>query len=74
MENRFGDIGAAITNSGEGIDLDLMDESRKRTYRVWIKLLTESHPTIILQISSIIIISPQVLFSMHIVRTKGTEY
>lgn len=33
MEDRFDDIGAAITNSREGIDLDLMDESRKRTYR-----------------------------------------
>lgn len=33
VEDRFDNIGAAITNSGEGIDLDLMDESRKRTYR-----------------------------------------
>lgn len=33
VEDRFDDIGAAITNSGEGIDLDLMGESRKRTYR-----------------------------------------
>ena len=33
VKDRFNDIGAAITNSGEGIDLDLMDESRKRTYR-----------------------------------------
>lgn len=31
VEDRFDDIGAAITNSGEGIDLDQMDESRKRT-------------------------------------------
>lgn len=33
MENWFDDIGAAIINSGEGVDLDQMDESRKRTYR-----------------------------------------
>lgn len=33
VEDRFDDIGAAITNSGEGIDLDLMGESKKRTYR-----------------------------------------
>ena len=33
MENRFDNIGAAITNSGESINLDLMDESRKRIYR-----------------------------------------
>ena len=32
VEDTFDDIGVAITNSGEGIDLDLMDESRKRTY------------------------------------------
>ena len=33
VEDRFDNIGAAITNSKEGIDLDLMDESRKKTYR-----------------------------------------
>lgn len=33
VEDRFDDIGAAITNSGEKIDLDLMEEGRKRTYK-----------------------------------------
>lgn len=33
VENRFNDIGTAITNSGENIDLDLIDESRKKIYR-----------------------------------------
>lgn len=33
VEDRFDDIRAIITNSGEGIDLDLMDENRKKTYR-----------------------------------------
>ena len=33
VEDRFDDIGAAIINSREGIDLDLMGESRKKTYR-----------------------------------------
>ena len=32
VEDRFDDIGAAITNSGKKIDLDLM-EGRKRTYK-----------------------------------------
>ena len=29
----FDNIEATITNSGEGIDLDLMGESRKKTYK-----------------------------------------
>lgn len=33
VKNKFDNIGAAITNNREGIDLDLMDESRKKTYR-----------------------------------------
>lgn len=33
VEDRFDNIGAAITNSEEGIDQDLIDESKKRTYR-----------------------------------------
>lgn len=27
VEDRFDDVGAAITKSGEGIDLDLMDQT-----------------------------------------------
>lgn len=37
VEDRFDNIRPAITNSGEGINLDLMDESRKRTYRETIR-------------------------------------
>lgn len=33
LEDRFNNIKAAIINSGKGIDLNLMDESRKRTYK-----------------------------------------
>lgn len=33
VKDRFDNIGAAITNNGEGIDLDLMDKSRKRIYK-----------------------------------------
>ena len=32
VEDRFDDIGAAITNSGEEIDMDLMGDSRKRAH------------------------------------------
>ena len=33
MEDKLDNIGAAIINNGEDIDLDLMDESRKKTYK-----------------------------------------
>lgn len=33
VEDRFDNIRAAITKSGEDINLNLMDKSRKRTYR-----------------------------------------
>lgn len=33
MEDKFDNIKAAITNSREDIDLDLIGESKKRTYR-----------------------------------------
>lgn len=33
IEDRFDNIGAAITNSGEDINLDLIGENRKRMYR-----------------------------------------
>lgn len=37
VEDRFEDIGAVITNSREDIDLDLMNESRKKTYKEMLK-------------------------------------
>ena len=33
VENRLDNIGAAITNNRKGIDLDLIDKSRKKMYR-----------------------------------------
>lgn len=33
VEDRFDDIGATITNSRKSIDLNLINKSRKRTYR-----------------------------------------
>lgn len=33
VEDRFDNIRAAITNNGKDIDLDLIDESRKRIYK-----------------------------------------
>lgn len=33
VKDRFDNIQATITNIGEGINLDLMDESRKKTYK-----------------------------------------
>lgn len=38
MEDRFDNIGAAITSNGQDIDLNLIDESRKRIYK---KMLAE---------------------------------
>lgn len=33
VKDRFDNIGVAITNNGEGIDLNLIDESKKKTYK-----------------------------------------
>lgn len=33
VKNKFDNIEAAITNSGEDIDMDLIDKSRKKIYR-----------------------------------------
>lgn len=33
IQNTFDNIGVTITNCGEGIDLNLIDKSRKKTYR-----------------------------------------